>query len=211
MLRGLLPHSDTDIYLTCVNLNTEERKEKIRAHGEPTAERIDMEAVLTDMSWLTTVKRSALKSTFLNRLQNTARTASVTDRVLVIVSGHGELESGDIAIGEYGRLMSFHRDPALLRAEEVYAVLRECAGNCTVLVNAYASGQWTKTAAQLLPGSLDHRITLCTRGTEGEEIYSHHLSGSGEFCGGFYINGVAGRLYEEVGLHFPQPHIVNGK
>ncbi|KAF8430193.1 hypothetical protein EV426DRAFT_9061 [Tirmania nivea] len=105
--------------------------------------------------------------------------------------------------------MSFHRDPALLRAKEVYAVLRECAGNCTVLVNACASGQWTKMAAQLLPGSLDHGITLCTRETEGEEIYSHHLSGSGEFCGGFYINGVAGRLYEEVGLHFPRPHIVN--
>ena len=87
MLRGLLPHSDTDIYLSCVNLNTEERKKKIRAHGEPTAARIDMETVLMDVSWLTKVKRSALKSTFLHKLEDTARKASVNDRLLVIVSG----------------------------------------------------------------------------------------------------------------------------
>ena len=103
--------------------------------------------------------------------------------------------------------MRFHRDPALLRAEEVYDVLRECAGNCTVLVNACASGQWRKTAARRLPGSLDHGFTLCTRGTEEEPIYSHHGSGSGEYCGGFYINGIAGRLYEEVGL-FISPDLI---
>jgi len=100
-------------------------------------------------------------------------------------------------------------DPALLRAEEVYAILRECAGNCTVIVSACASGMWADIATQL-PWSLDDaRITLLTRSTGSGEIYSHHRSQSGHYRG-FYLNGIAGRLYEEVGLHFPRPNTVNG-
>ena len=87
MLRGISLQADTDVYLTCVNLDTRERIEKIRAHGEPTAERIDMEAIVKDLSWVTKVKKHALKSTFLGKLQDTIRTATAIDRVLVVVSG----------------------------------------------------------------------------------------------------------------------------
>lgn len=96
--------------------------------------------------------------------------------------------------------------PALLRAEEVYAILRECVGECTAIVNACASGMWADKAT--LDGT---GITLLTRSTGGGEIHSHHRSQSGHFRGGFYLNGVAGRIYAEVGLHPPRPDTVNGE
>jgi len=61
MLGGILPQADTDIYLTCVNLDTGEQIEKMRAYGEPTAESSDMEAIVKDLSWVlyTKIKKHA--------------------------------------------------------------------------------------------------------------------------------------------------------
>ena len=87
LLRGILPRAHTEIYLTCVNLDTDERIEWIKAHGEPTAERIDMGEIVKDLSWISKVKKHALKSTFLRKLQGVVREARAIDRVLVVVSG----------------------------------------------------------------------------------------------------------------------------
>lgn len=87
MLRGILPRAHTEIYLTCVKFGTDERIEKIKVHGEPTAERVDMGEVVKDLYWISKVKKHVLKSTFLSKLQDAVRTARAIDRILVVVSG----------------------------------------------------------------------------------------------------------------------------
>ena len=44
-----------------------------------------------------------------------------------------------------------------------------------------------------------------------EEIYSHSMSGSEKFRGGYFLNCLVARLYKEYALFFPRPMVLQGE
>ena len=87
MLRGLLPVSESDNFLTCVNLDLEKRLKSIRLHRQPTTDRTTMDLPLSDLSWVARVKKPQLKDSFLEKVTQAVAKAASFDHVLIAISG----------------------------------------------------------------------------------------------------------------------------
>lgn len=211
LLHSLAPQSPGDVWLTCKNLATPRRQEKLRLHGEPTAPRVLMpqEAPSSGTSWWMKVPQKDLKTTFLGTLSSSIQATRPDDRLVVIIVGHGA-ESGDVGVGE-DRVLQRIRCPRLLRPEEVLCRIRDCQGAVTLIVNTCHSGRWAEQAAMLGLANDKSNISILVRCQAESEIWSHKESESMCTRGGYYINCLTGQFYQEYDLFLPRPVQVEGE
>ena len=209
LLRAVLPHSENDTYLTCINLEKAHRVQSLRLHGHPAAERLVLPA--PEASWVTKCEKKELKQRFLTVVQDAVKETKPGDRLIVAIVGHGT-DGGAIGLGEYHRLYS-PSHPKLLQPRELLNLLRDCVGSVTILLNSCHSGEW-HIAAREMGFCLDSEsggITIISRGYNQEEIFSHPESASGEYRGEYFMNVVTGELYKEYDLFLPRPEIIGGR
>ncbi|KAF8457384.1 hypothetical protein BGX38DRAFT_1265682 [Terfezia claveryi] len=209
LLRAVLPHSEHDTYLTCVNLEKAHRVQSLRLHGHPAAERL----VLPDpeASWITKCKKKELKQRFLAVVRNAVKETKVRDRLIVAIVGHG-IDGGAIGLGEHRRLYS-PSHPKLLQPIELLDLLRDCVGGVTLLLNSCHSGEW-HIAARGMGLCLEPEsggITIISTGYNQEVIYSHPESASEHYRGSYFMNVVTGELYKDYDLFLPRPQIIEGQ
>ena len=74
-------------------MDTPERREKLRLHGEPMASRVVISTPQTDtgacVGWATQSLAKNLKTRFLDELSTRVRATRSGDRLVVIIAGHG--------------------------------------------------------------------------------------------------------------------------
>ena len=92
-----------------------------------------------------------LKSRFLRDLRLLANATLLNDRLIIVISCHGEIcpgKEGQVAIGT-----SIRGNPNLLAPSEVFGILEEVRGSTAIIVNTCYSGMWVKAARQRGLGS----------------------------------------------------------
>ena len=122
------------------------------------------------------------------------------------IHGHGDSGYGYEGAIEVGHLW-LQRIRHLPRQDDLVNIL-SCAGGTTLIVNSCFAGYWVKCA---LSRGLDSGRATIVAGGGRQEIYSHYLSGSGNFRWGYFLNNLAARLYKEYALFFPRPMKLQGE
>jgi len=143
-----------------------------------------------------------LKRTSLASLQQAAARSSKSDRILVLINGHGIFHDvqnqvpGSIGIGNNVVGTAQYLSPL-----DVVTALRGTKADITVILNSCYSGQWVN-AAQLC------NMTILARCSDTGEVLSFPASHSGQYRGGFFPYYFGDRLYNEYGPFFPRPPIL---
>ena len=205
LLHDILPTGDEALWLSPIA--PELLGSAVQKHGHPRARRVILpSASETSFAWLTTVKPRKLKSRFMSALRQMVEFTRPGEMLIMSIHGHGDSEygyEGAIEVGHrwLGRI-------CYLQPQDVLGVIQSCAGRTTLIVNSCFASYWVECA--LSRGLDSGRVTIVAGGAR-EEIYSHSMSGSAKFRGGYFLNCLVARLYKEYALFFPRPMVFQGE
>jgi hypothetical protein len=170
-------------------------------HGHPRGQRLLLNPQRLD--WVENVTVVGLKRIFLASLEQAAARSSKGDRIFVLINGHGTLDNPEIEISgciEIG--MNGARKIRYLSPVEVFTALRNTKADITVVLHSCHSGCWIDRARPL------SNMTILARCNDTGEVLSFPASFSGQYRGGFFPYYFSDRLYNEYGLFFPRPPVL---
>jgi hypothetical protein len=197
----LLPRSTDERWISAMPYTPDLVQRSLTIHGHPQGQRLLLNSQHLD--WVEHVTVVGLKKIFLASLQQVAARSSKGDRILVLINGHGIFDTpesevpGSIEIG-----MNDARKFRYLSPVEVFTALRHTEADITVVLNSCYSGCWVNRAR---PPS---NMTILARCNDTGEVLSFPASFSEQYRGGFFPYYFSDRLYNEYGLFFPRPPIL---
>jgi hypothetical protein len=188
---------------------------QIGLHGHCRASRIVLNQGQSGFHWATKEKRRKLKKRFLEEVKHFVQKTEFGDRLLISITGHGtdaEGHVGSVSIGQ--RSIGVH---TWLSPQEFLPLVASCKSEVTLIINSCFSGAWVDEAYRLKlvpPKGCDtvpriwSGISILAGGKRDEYIHSFSYSGSKKARCGYFMNTLAGKIYEEFGILFPRPTVI---
>ena len=134
LLHTALSQSDIQSFFHCA------QGDGLGKHGNARAQRLAMMADLQQFSLY--VEPQKIKKRFLEIVQDYASATTRGDRLLIIISGHGERGIGLEGAVNVG--CKQNGGPKRLMPREILQLLAGCLGDVTIIVNSCYSGHWVE-------------------------------------------------------------------